>query len=456
MPLAAPSQRFLAAVLLCVGGFGADPSAHARPDGRLALETVDKATGQPIAVRMQLRDARGRIVRIRPPDAVVVGSDIYFDGSVVLELNRGAYTFFMEAGPEYQTQTGNFTLEPRGEDSKRVEFLRQANLQREGWLAADLDLLPLRGVTPPSLALMKRAVGIHWTPLDAVEPNAASSQETLASLVIPAADDWLLPVLVAQGKMDAVQIFHRELPPGNATVKSTGFPLDKALYPGKSGPGRFAEAVYHHLLNCGLRLPPAAGTGLGTMLAGRPIDVPLGANRVYAQCGGDATPAQWCAALQAGRVFVTNGPLLRTRVEGFPPGNVFVVDAPGPRKFEIALDLSFYQQSQVEYLDVLQDGKTIHNIRLADFAAGKGRLPPVVFTESGWFAVRAVANQGAAYQYAASGPYYVEFQGRRRVSRDSVQYFLDWLDEGEKKFAGDEPRAAAFRAARPYWQKLER
>jgi hypothetical protein len=32
------------------------------------------------------------------------------------------------------------------------------------------------------------------------------------------------------------------------------------------------------------------------------------------------------------------------------------------------------------------------------------------------------------YQFASSGPYYVEHNGRPRVSRRSVQFFLEWID----------------------------
>jgi hypothetical protein len=52
----------------------------------------------------------------------------------------------------------------------------------------------------------------------------------------------------------------------------------------------------------------------------------------------------------------------------------------------------------------------------------------VVFDESGWFLVRAVTNNARTYQLASSGPYYVEKRGAPRVSRRSVQFFLDWID----------------------------
>jgi hypothetical protein len=69
----------------------------------------------------------------------------------------------------------------------------------------------------------------------------------------------------------------------------------------------------------------------------------------------------------------------------------------------------------------------VANVRLADWKGKQGRLPPVVFDNSGWFLVRAVTNNRHTYQFASSGPYYVEKTGSPRISRRSVQFFLDWV-----------------------------
>ena len=60
-------------------------------------------------------------------------------------------------------------------------------------------------------------------------------------------------------------------------------------------------------------------------------------------------------------------------------------------------------------------------------------MPPVVFEESGWFLVRAVTNNQTTYRYASTGPFYVEFDDLPRISRQATQFFLDWLDELEKR-----------------------
>ena len=108
----------------------------------------------------------------------------------------------------------------------------------------------------------------------------------------------------------------------------------------------------------------------------------------------------------------------------------------------------------MEYLEIVKNGRVEYNIRLSDLAKKKGRLPPLQFDQSGWFLVRAITSSTETYQYATTGPYYVEQDYRPRVSRKSVQYFLDWLDEAAEKFADNQQVLSDIDQARPYWQDL--
>ena len=50
---------------------------------------------------------------------------------------------------------------------------------------------------------------------------------------------------------------------------------------------------------------------------------PVGYDRVYVHLDGDLTYAKWWDGVKAGRVFVSNGPLLRCRANREWPGHVF-------------------------------------------------------------------------------------------------------------------------------------
>jgi hypothetical protein len=143
-------------------------------------------------------------------------------------------------------------------------------------------------------------------------------------------------------------------------------------------------------------------------------------------CENEFSNDRWWEGLESGRVVVTNGPLLRPMVDGHAPGYVFRLDDQGRLVLETGVDLAM--RVPVEYLQIVKNGEVEAEVRLADWTNRKGRLPPVRFDASGWFLVRAVTNNQAGYQFASSGPYYVEQAGKPRISRRSVQFFLDWID----------------------------
>ena len=75
---------------------------------------------------------------------------------------------------------------------------------------------------------------------------------------------------------------------------------------------------------------------------------------------------------------------------------------------ELQIELKLSTRDPIEYLEVVQDGKTVHEVRLDQWAKAGGNLPPVNFTKSGWFLIRAVTNNPKTFRFASTGPYYVE------------------------------------------------
>ncbi len=399
---------------------------HAAPraDGELEIEVVDKATGQPIAARMYLKNTRKRPVRLNLPKTAEFGGHFYIDGRLTLPMRRGQYSFELDAGPEYRTQSGHFEIDRHADDAKQIEMTRFADLAKEGWYGADLD------VTRPArdLPLILRAEGLQDVSVgesvsllaDSLDKSAIRNPKSEFQIArTPYA--WDLPLWLASGNLDAIfLIHHHTLREGVVDNEDDGRPRDRSLFPGRGGNGRWSETVYYHVLNCGLRVPPVAGSGSGTN------HNPVGTNRVYVYCGDEFSSERWWEGLENGRVFVTNGPLLRPTVEGQPPGYVFHIDDSGSLSLEIGLSLA--TRVPVEYLEIIKNGEVYTDVRLADWTTKKGRLPPVEFDQSGWFLVRAVTNNPKTYQLASSGPYYLEKGGQPRVSRRSVQFFLDWID----------------------------
>jgi hypothetical protein len=396
--------------------------AAPRADGQLEIELVDARTGQPIAARMYLLNTRKRPVKVNVPNTAEFGGHFYIDGTLVLPLRRGQYTFELDAGPEYRTQSGHFEIERHADDSKRIEMERFADLVNEGWYGGDVDFARRERDLP----LILKAEHLEDVETNKFAELLPANSDKSAIKIAHVPYDWNLPVWLASGEVDAIELIHpHSLRNGVVDNEDDGRPRDRSLFPGKSGNGRWSEAVYYHVLNCSFRIPPVAGSGSGMN------DNPVGTNRVYAFCGEEFSRERWWKDVVAGRVFVTNGPLLRPMVEGQPPGYVFHLDGDGSLRLEIGLNLA--TRVPIEYLQIIKDGRVDADVRLADWKQKKGRLPPVVFDDSGWFLVRAVTNNQAMHQCASTGPYFVEKADKPRVSRASVQFFLDWIAAAEAR-----------------------
>lgn len=420
-------------------------SAAPHADGELQIQIVDSETQQPIAARMHLSAGRAanpaaankprpkRPVKLNLPGTAEFGGHFYVDGKATLPLRVGPYTFELEATPEYLNQTGQFEIERHADDSKRIEMKRFANLEKEGWYGGDIDF----NRNAKDLPLILRAEGlqdIHTNEHASILGDASNQSPThnpkseIHIAAVPYA--WDLPVWLANDEVRALNLINRHsLRDGVVDNEKDGRPRDKSLFPGTRGNGRWSETIYYHALNCGFRIPPVAGSGSGDN------DSPAGTNRVYVHCGSEFSPKSWWEGLEAGRVFVTNGPLLRPLVEGEPPGYVFHIEPGHPLTLEIGLNLA--TRVPVDYLQIIKNGTVEAEVRLADFKDRKGKLPPVTFDASGWFLIRAVTKNTQLYQFASSGPYYVEQDGQPHISKKSVQFFLDWLAAAEAHLRND-------------------
>ncbi len=289
---------------------------------------------------------------------------LYVDGAATWKLPVGQYRFMIDAGPEYRTHNGSLEIQPFASDEKVVELTRFANLAEEGWYAADIDVaLPVkvldvaRRATQQPIAPVRKRDGNNWVAIDL----------------------WDMPLLVAEGIVDAVDVLARRKRAKSRSEGSAAFPVDRKVFVGPQGVGRWREAIYFHLLNSGVRMPVLAGSGAGRTGA------PLGSSCVYAFAPAKPTESEWWDAALAGRTVVTNGPLLRPSANGQPPGYVFSV-AKGD-ELEVAIALNLATRTPVEYLELIQNGEVISATPLAAWAKNKSKLPVLTFTESGWFTV---------------------------------------------------------------------
>ena len=481
------TRAALLAIACC--SLAAQPALAAR-GGQLHLKIVDRDSKKPLVCRMHLSTAKGKPVL--PPGIPSIADYLLIDGEATLRLPLGTYQFDVEHGPEYLVRHGQFTIGDDADDSQVVDLKRIADLSAEGWWSGDLDVEAITGFFPlalraddlhvaevviasnaKSLGAPRRSPGVRKPPARPRQPQPGAAWEIAPGhfvrisavgdfreggavliaglqkpLKLPAARAaepsttallaeaqllgrcWIdvvnpasldLPIWLASGQVDSIELASSRLLRRGYSPLVGGRPFDRTMYPGKEGPAKWDEAIYYQLLNCGLQIPPTAGSGSGRN------SNPVGYNRVYAKLDGPLTHEKWWDAVRAGRVVVTNGPLLRPSVEGHPPGHVFKADKGQRVELEIALTLS--TQQHVEYLEVIQNGRLAHEVRLEAWSKAGGRLPKLVFDKSGWFLVRAITDAHETFRFASSGPYYVKIGYDNHVSKAAASQMLAWTEE---------------------------
>ena len=496
------SRRYAAIAAAFMGLILPSDTLLADSLGELDLTVVDAETKEPIPVRLRMLDSRGRHPRIR--NVPKQGKDFTFSNLLTFKLKTGKYKFTVDRGPHYQQRSGTLEVKRDGFDQKTLSLPRFVDMHKEGWYSGDvwinrdpkhlgilLDAEELDIAVQPTWSLLSKqklndrkprqqerlvdrivdfsagvveaeggrllAVGMptdqvdkkEW-PEDAVE-FAGKVRSVGGKIIVADSSAWDLPSLVATGNVDAVAVWHDGLQLLGDQNETQGRPSKEARFDGVHGAGRYSESIYYHLLNCGVRIPPAAFSGSGN------CDNPPGYNRTYVACGQDFSSDTWWKNFWAGKSIVSNGPVLRARVNEQLPGYVFKSKSGEPIKLEVTCNLGTRQK--VEYLEIVKDGRVVESMRLDKWAANGGRLPTVEFTESGWLMVRSFAPGEPNFRCAFTAPFYVEIDDKPRVSARSAKYFVDWVFERARRIKASKlppnekkKRIDRQREARDFWQ----
>jgi len=477
-------QSFVANIAICQAGGGV-----------LLIDTEDETTRTPVPARLELFRDKGKPQLVRGVPSG--GRGVIVSKPITLTLADGTYPFRFTRGPEYRIIQGNFTLERTSDDSRIVALPRMVDMQAAGWLSCDMAIPP--GTDDVRLRMMAEDLHVAavidelrpprfpnalpedttpFEPIVCVAGNVAVEDGDV--IIYPAGDtvvgEWLdvdetarvaianpfafaLPVWIATQRVDGVFVLGDWLRDDKSVTRiDHGRRPQIVGFDNARGPGRYAELVYWNLLECGLRLVPLAGTGTRP---GGATTTAIGYNRVYASIGevtqdhdaqnhADAISA----AVWAGASVITNGPMLRPTLDGFPPGHVFRGVGGDKLALSMAIDLSV--RDEVDYLEIIVNGKSFYNARLDEFARAGGVFPLVEVDQSSWVIVRVVTRHEDHYRMATSAPWFVDFDDLPRISRKAVEFFREWLVDAETELK-ILPTEALSRyvplvgAARRYW-----
>jgi len=478
-------------------------SAHG---AELRFTVVDFDTGKPLPCRVHMKDPAGKAAR-------PTGLPFWYDhfvcpGTAKLELAAGNYSYEIDRGPEYLVTTGMLAVAESGAPTVTNRLRRLVNLSKEGWWSgelhvhraiADTELLmqaedlhvapvitwwnnrnlwtdralpanPLvrfdvdrfyhvmggedeRGGGALLFFNLSRPLEITGAAREYPSPMkflAEARQQTGMWVDIEKPFWYDTPVWLANGKVDSIGIAHNHMHRGGVLPNEAwGRPRDKQRFPDPQGNGFWTQEIYYHILNCGLRLPPSAGSASGV------LPNPVGYDRVYVHLDGGLSYEKWWEGLKAGRVFVSNGPLLRCRANGEWPGHIFRAQAGQALEINVAATLE--SRDPISSIQIIQNGRVARTVPHAEWKR-TGSLGMIKFEESGWFLVRAIADVPGTFRFASTGPFYVEIGPAPRISKASAQFFHDWVRERMKQIKLDDPRQQEeviqhHRAAEKFWHE---
>jgi TolB protein len=213
-----------------------------------------------------------------------------------------------------------------------------------------------------------------------------------------------LPVDLALGKVDYIEVL------GFAEHKSTA-------------------AVWYRLLNCGFRLPTAAGTDAMANFAS--LRGPVGLNRVYVKVpAGPLNIGLWLDSLKHGHNFATNGPLLGFSLAGKEPGDDVLLPA-GENKVKFTAWLRSFVP--VDHFQVICNGEVVRDLKLSGDGETANIEDTIPVSRSGWCVLRAWSEKAEhpvldMYPYATTSPIYVKVAGSNPKPAEDAAYFIAWID----------------------------
>jgi hypothetical protein len=443
---------------------------------RMDITVLDHATGKPVPCRIHLKDSAAK--PIRAGHLPFFRDHFVCPGTVQLELPPGRYSYEIERGPEYLMRIGSFSVVDATSQSLSVELERLVDLSAEGWWSGETHVhRPVEDVE-----LLMRAEDLHVAPVmtwwnnqnlwkDKARPEqvlvrfdqnrfyhvmggedereggallffnlseplsiTGSSREYPSPMKFLTAGKqkgawidiekpfwWDVPIWLASGQVNSIGLANNHMCRDQMYVSEAwGRPRDAQRLPSPRGNGFWTQEIYYHILNCGLRIPPSAGSASGV------LPNPVGYNRVYVHLGNSLNYEHWWEGLRAGRSFVSNGPLLRCQANGQGPGHVF--SSPG-KELSIDLNASLDSRDPISVIEIIKNGAVERAVPFDDWKKTR-KLGSIQFSESGWFLVRVVADNPNTFRFASTAPFFVEIgEAKRRISKASAQFFLDWIRE---------------------------
>ena len=411
------------------------------------------------------------------------------DGSAELTVPAGDVHVEVWRGPEYEVARGDATVPAEGRLVYSVVLERLADLPARGWWSGDLHVHMNYGGayrdTPRRLAFKSAAEDLH-----VVENLIVNKEQRIPDIAYFRTDKD--PVSTATFLLMHGQEFHTSvwghlgllglsshylvpdyagypntaassLAPTNATIADLAHEqqaLVGYVHPFDTKPDPFdtnaalnyelpvdvalgkvdylevmgysdhliTSEIWYRLLNCGFRIPAAAGTDAFPNFAS--LRGPPGLVRTFVQSGTTLDHRRWLAGIKAGHTFVTNAPLLEFSLNGRGIGEELRLSAGGHR---LSARVSMRSNVPIDHVEIIGNGKVVATISLSPNRMSASDTIIIPVTGSGWFVLRAYSDRATMpvldlYPFGSTSPIYVQVGDKSVRSADDAAFFIRWID----------------------------
>ena len=414
------------------------------------------------------------------------------NGSAELTVPAGPVQVEVWHGPEFRAFRGRFIVPAGGSVVHRVVLAPLANLPARGWWSGDVHVHMNYGGayrnTPRQLAFQARAEDLH-----VVENLIVNKEQRIPDIAYFRTDKD--PVSTATFLLMHGQEFHTSvwghmgllglsshyllpdyagypntaassLAPTNATVADLAHAqqaLVGYVHPFDTKPDPFdtttalnyqlpvdvalgkvdylevmgysdhliTSEIWYRLLNCGFRIPAAAGTDAFPNFAS--LRGPPGLVRTFVKAGATLDHRRWLSGIKAGRTFVTNAPLLEFSLAGRGVGDELRLSA---GSHQLSARVSMRSNVPIDHVEIIGNGKVAATIPLSGNRMTANDTVAIPVSESGWFVLRAYAERATMpvldlYPFGSTSPIYVQVGDKPVRSAADAAFFLRWIDRIE-------------------------
>jgi len=218
---------------------------------------------------------------------------------------------------------------------------------------------------------------------------------------------WETPVLMALERPDSMGLLNNHYDQyGMYDNEAWGRKRDVQRFAGPHGYSDYSLHLMYRYWNLGWLVTPSAGAASGV------LPNPVGYNRMYVKLDGEFSVEKWYEGVRAGRVMVSNGPV------------VFLDAKPPTAGGRLRGKIEAVSRDEIERVEIVANGKVVQTWRV-EGRRFRSKVDLDVAAYS-WVAARVYAKNDLTVRLGHTSP--IRLEGKWD-GREDARYFREWIVE---------------------------